>query len=71
MGKITKTVLFKPLFKFTLISCSVSSKVSLKIVSSIKKWAKSGFVDEWSLITPGILPMVVSGRRLILENENS
>ena len=46
----------------------VYSKVSLKSVSSIRKWARSGFHDEWSLITPAILPMVLSGRRLISEN---
>ena len=39
------------LFKFWLMNCSVSLKVSLKSVSSIKKWAKSEFLDEWSLIT--------------------
>ena len=56
------------LFKFWLMNCSVSLKVSLKSVSSIKKWVKSGFLEEWSLITPGILPVVESGRRLISEN---
>ena len=39
------------LFQFWLMNCSVSLKVSLKSVSSIKNWAKSEFLDEWSLIT--------------------
>ena len=44
-----------PFPKFWIMNGSVSLKVPLKSVSSIKKWAKSGFLDEWSLITPGIL----------------
>ena len=42
------------LFKFWIMNCSVSLKVSLKSVSPNKKWAKSGFLEEWSLITPGV-----------------
>ena len=61
LQNLPKTTLpFIPfLFKFWIMNCSVSSKVSLKSVSSIKKWAKSGFLDECYLIPPGILPMVV------------
>ena len=60
--QLTLEEFIKPsfLFKFWLMNCSVSLKVSLKSVSSIKNWVKSGFLEEWSLITPGILPVVES-----------
>ena len=68
--QLTLEEFIKPFFllKFWLMNCSVSLKVSLKSVSSIKKLAKSGFLEEQSLITPGILPMAESGRRLTSEN---